>query len=435
MRHDRGGTVMKTGKVGRVNVIRQQILLPGEIMKPRIRGTVRLTPLRERESIRIHARLDAFMTPVRWLWEDLPLYLANQTGTPTPKTIKTSSSGETSAADYGVGGQGVTKIWKIFKDSVLRIYNEWYKWPEDADITAWPGDGGKAVNLPTAWTRLQQYDLLTSAEATVGTTTKSSKTTFDVRDLAEAQAKFRAAMEEHWLAHERYIPLLKEAWGADGSREVDQVPIRLKGAALGVDPQNLYATDAAGLGSTASLYNFGVDHQFGTVAAPEHCIITYIMLVRFAPVAEDEANPMALLNDTNKPYEDLIGEPGILAAQRPRAVRERDFANSETDTIRGHLPAGWQWRTRWNLIGTRIDIRNSFPIIRTIEGQDRTSLRDATRVGQPFLSQTLGDYIMDLDFMENVDSPIPGARSSLFSGVGSAGRGSAYPYPGPRQVV
>ena len=87
------------------------------------------------------------------------------------------------------------------------------------------------------------------------------------------------------------------------------------------------------------------------------------------------------------------------------------------------------------MIGTRIDIRNSFPIIRTIEGQDRTSLRDATRVGNPFLSQTLGDYIMDLDFMESVDSPIPGARSSLFSGVGSAGRGSAYPYPGPRQVV
>ena len=33
-RYDRGGFVLKTGKIGRMNVLRQQILLPGEVLKP-----------------------------------------------------------------------------------------------------------------------------------------------------------------------------------------------------------------------------------------------------------------------------------------------------------------------------------------------------------------------------------------------------------------
>ena len=75
MKYDRGGTVIKTGKIGRVNILRQQILLPGETVKPALNGPVRLTALRERESLKIHARLEAFVQPIRWLWDDLPAYL------------------------------------------------------------------------------------------------------------------------------------------------------------------------------------------------------------------------------------------------------------------------------------------------------------------------------------------------------------------------
>ena len=65
--YDRGGTVLKTGKIGRVNILRQQLLLPGERLRASVKGGVRLTTLREPESVGIHARVDAFVQPVRWL--------------------------------------------------------------------------------------------------------------------------------------------------------------------------------------------------------------------------------------------------------------------------------------------------------------------------------------------------------------------------------
>ena len=62
--YDRGGKVLKTGKIGRVNILRQQMLLPGERLRASVNGGVRLTTLREPESVSIHARVDGFVSAV-----------------------------------------------------------------------------------------------------------------------------------------------------------------------------------------------------------------------------------------------------------------------------------------------------------------------------------------------------------------------------------
>ena len=434
MMFDRGGQALKTGKIGRVNCVRQQLLLPGERLNSSVSGSVRLTPLRERESIRIHARIDAFVQPVRWLWPGLAAYLRDgqQDATvATWPTVSIPTHPGYSMSDLGIGGDedGIDYL-SVFKLAPMRVFNEWYRWPEDADITDWEVDGPKAVNLPHSFTRMQAYDGLVAADTQVA----AASNTMDVRDLSELQARFRQAMQQEWIAHDRYVDLLQQVWRAQGSREVDKVPLRLAGAEIGVNPRDMYATDGDSLGSSMALYNFTVNHRFGRYVAPEHSIVTYMFVMRFSPVAEDEGNPMALVSDRD--WASLNGEPQILASQRPQPVRERNISGRGTTTVLGYLPAGWHWRARWNCVGKRIDAQNTFPILRSIRGETAKSLRDATRIGEPFLSSRLGDYYCDLMFNETVDSPISGPRSSVFAGSGKEeGGGSAYPYPSPGHVV
>ena len=75
MTDQRGGVVLKTGKIGRTNVLRQQLMMPGETITSQINGRVMLEGLRERESLRINAHLGVFMTPVRWVESNWTAYL------------------------------------------------------------------------------------------------------------------------------------------------------------------------------------------------------------------------------------------------------------------------------------------------------------------------------------------------------------------------
>lgn len=439
--YDRGGMVLKTGKIGRVNVLRQQLLLPGESIRPRVNGTVEMTGLRERESVRVHARMDAFVQPVRWLQESWPDYIKE--GPSTSRTLPThtvsaapSMDDAPVASDFGIGGDTEMAIWTPFFDAPLRIYNEYWKWPEDPDATDWKRDGLKAVNLAHSWTRMQQFDgPMTGDTAMVTEAAAGGRERFDIRALAELQERYRQAIEADWMAHDRYIELLGELWGANGDREVDKVPLRLDGASVGVDPYNQYATDGPSQGQVMAFYNFGVGHHFGTVSMAEHAILTYVMCVRFSPVAEDEINPLVQVH--GRSWADIVGEPGMLGQSRPEAVTGRDITGHAmlNQTI-GYLPAGWRWRTRWNCIGTRVDERNSFPVLRSLTSiATEQQHRDPTRIGEVFATASLGDYKVNLDFDERSSSPIPGPLSSLYTGTDEEGRGSTYPYPSPRRVI
>lgn len=428
-RYDRGGVTMKTGRIGKLQVVRQQILAPGERINMDMRGACRLAPLRERESIRIHVRLDAFATPVRWLWPDITDWLKEG-----PATTKVWPTATVTPDQFGIGGSGgPKKVLKPFVDAPIRIFNEWYKWPEDNDQLGWPDEGPICVSLAHSWSRLHDSAGGGGLDSELTTSQAGSREKFDLRELAELEARFRHTQDEEWVIHGRYVDLLRQVWNSrGGSREVDQVPLRLRGAEAGVDPQNISAFDSDGLGSNASLYRFGIDHRV-SFSAPEHFIVSVMLLVRFTSVAENEISPLAGADDRG--WAELAGEPGQLAALRPQEVKDRNFSATSGSDVRGYLPSGWEWRARWNTVGARIDDRDSFPLYRDLGGVTAGRLRDASRIGQPFLSSSLGDYMIDLEHRDIVMSPIPGPKSSIYAGGGRRVEGSDYPYPGPRRVV
>ena len=144
-----GGDINTTGKIGMMNVIRQEWMLPGTFCNPTINGFCRLSPMREQKTSRIHAHLEAFVTPVRWLWTDFPNYLVQ--GKDTDLTPPTT---DIYLDDYGIGAYNEVSVYQWFKDAPLRVYNEYIKWPENEDITAIDRSQEVAVALPAYHTCL-----------------------------------------------------------------------------------------------------------------------------------------------------------------------------------------------------------------------------------------------------------------------------------------
>lgn len=402
----RGGTTLKTGKIGRVNCLRQQMMMPGERMNVSMKGKIRLESLRERDAMRINAHLATFMIPLRWLWSQYPDYVKE--GPDTAITPPTELA--TDASSLGVGSffspysEG---FYTFFRQAVLRIYNEWYKWPEDADATTWNIDGNKAVPLSKAWSRCR-YQALPDAAADYQV---ASGSVVDVTELAEKQARFRSAMKRDVLSFNRWIELVKDTYKGDGSREVDQVPIMLDQTEVGVSPRDLPATDGASLGQWQSLYDFDVDHQIRGIVAPEHCIITTMLTVRFPAITEG-VHPLATDRLT---WHELTADPEWFSAAKPVTVSTKDLLATSTDTTLGYLPAGWQWRTDHDVIGQRIYNKNSFPYMN--QPTTQAEAKDATRVKDAFRSQTLGDYYCDLYFDEQSTQPIGDSMDSYMSGM------------------
>ena len=409
----RGGTTLTTGKIGRVKCIRQQLLMPNERMDVGISGRIRLESLRERDVMRINAHLACFMTPLRWLWSEYPDYVKEG-----PATIKTPPSMQPADHDwskYGAGtygGTGVSgkNLFEPFADNYLRVYNEWYKHPEDADITDndIDQDGEKAVPLSAPWSRCR-YDVDPSA---VQDYTVSSTTSFDVRELAEVEARFKSAMKRDVLSYNRWMELVKETWRGDGSREVDQVPIMLDQTEIGVNPRDLPATDGASLGQWQSLYDFNVNHSIQGIVAPEHCIVSYFLTIRFPAITESH-HPLAY----NQPLDwfELTADPEWISQQEPVEVLTQDVFATNTSTSLGYLPAGWQWRTGHDVIGKNIYDRDSFPYMD--QPTTQAEAKDATRIKNAFRSQALGDYSVDLYFNEDSNQPIGTSMDSYLSGM------------------
>lgn len=419
MKVKRGGHTLKTGKIGRTNVLRQQMLAPGETMNVNIAGQVKLESLRERDSLRIHAHLGCFMTPVRWLWSGWPdMIKEGPEGATRPPTTDINS-----LSPYGIGGGYVSTalpVQKYWLDAPLRVYNEWYKHPEAADATAWEDDGLPAVPLSNSWSRCRWQDgPMDSNEEYLSTVGDN----FSVQDLARMQGQFKSAMQRDVFSYRRYMELLDMMYGADGSREVDQVPIMVDQIEVGVNPREVPATDGPSLGQWQSIFDFGVSHGIKGISFPEHVIVTYVLTVRFASITERK-HPLC---SPGLSWQSLVLDQDMLSQGGQVVARANDFFLTNDTTEFGYLAFGWQWREGFDVIGERIDARDTFPYMKV----PTTSLeaKDATRINPAFRSQALGDYVADLYFTEDVFSPIHGATETLYAGANEHFKGSNADYP------
>ena len=389
----RGGFVMRSGEIGYPMILRQQILMPGETMRTYVEGSVRLEALRERDTSRIHARLDSFLQPIRWHYSDISdMIKEGPTSTKRP---------DRAAIGHQCGVGQVATAHEFLRDTCISIYNNHFKWPEANDVTTWPANGHPAVPLSMPWNRLRDSDVDDDDFTKVSVDTTDDD--FDIRDIAAMQAQFRNAISNDFLNFDRFLEICNARFGARGSREVDQVPMHVDQVELGVRPYDYPATDGASLGQFASLYDFNVDHDCGMVTAHEPMVLTQVLTLRFASITESDCNYQAIARD----WFGIVGDPHVLSEQPLQAVQSRDLFGVSTQTVQGYLPAGWQWRTEWNHIGPAIDARNSFPFYRDLA----TKNRDASTVTNSFRSTSLGDYVVRLYFHQQSLLPLDGGEA------------------------
>jgi hypothetical protein len=152
-----------------------------------------------------------------------------------------------------------------------------------------------------------------------------------------------------------------------------------------------------------------------------------MMAIRFNSVADTDGNPFAQLVAGDVPWAEHVGDNEILGSMDPELVDRRYVVNAGTSGNLGYLPAGWRWRYGWNLVGTRIDNRDTFPIY---DGSSYGHFRDATSVHSAFRSTSLGDYRVNLNFKEQSYSGMPGALSSYYVGEKGKKDGREFITPG-----
>ena len=408
MRFPRGGHTLKPGKIGHVNCVRQTMMMPGEVMDVEINGKVRLETLRERDVMRINAQHSTFITPIRWLWSDWPDYVKQgpDTGLSPPQ-----ATGNVKDV-FGVGANSVGgNFWQWYITALTKVHAEWFKWPEDPDwsYSASPGQehGPPAVPLQKTWSRCRyQVDPDSTTDYSV-----PSATQFDVRDLAEFQAKFRSAMKRDVFSYERWMELIQETWKGKGSPEVDQVPRLVDNVSIGVNPREMPATDGPSFGTWQSMFDFNISHRIPNIVAPEHCILTHVLTIRFAGTLES-IHPLA---QTNLDWYELTGDPEFLAAASPVEVEHKELFGGISTTSMGYLPAGWQWRADHDVIGEKVDIRDSFPYMK--QPTTKEEAKDASRVKNAFSNQALDDYLADIFYKENSSLPIGDSMDSYMAGM------------------
>lgn len=432
MKNNRGGKSLKVGDIGRLSVLRQHLMLPGETLNASIKGNVRLSGLRQQTSVYLHAQIEAFAAPLRWYFSGFPDYLKEGIKTATTIPVLTGTDWTASPAKTSNLGIGRTThdIAKWWAQHPINVWNEWYRWPEDAKVSvssppiAFFADQGKeCVNLESALTRLHDapsFDAATERDV-------PAVTVLDVRALADFQAKFHQAAVTDWTSQERYNAFMRDVYGAAGNNEVDQVPIRLKkGAELGVQPRDMYATDGASLGELMSINNFQVDHKWDSFQAKEHMIVCYVMVLRFAPIADTGVSPHAY--PTVFDYETMQGDPAIMAAQPPVAVTIRELASGDGTAI-GFLPHGWQWREGFNHVDEVVNDLQNFPLL-NVATVTATGFRDASKILAAFRSTALRHWFGDLDFNCNIKSRIPPSGKSIVAGSGRSGPKGNHPTGG-----
>ena len=411
--YDRSGGNLTALKLGYVRCLRQEWLTAGEVYNGNLSGHLDMASLREPISTDVRCDLFVAWTPLRFLWDGWIDYLRE--GMDTNRTIPTMDGTNVCGPALGIGEQK-QQFRTLFRDNYLKVYNWFFKWPDDPDAT-WPGStvqsaindkltwGLKAVNLPNSVTRLK-------ASQDVGTDDYEQSTAgnkFDIRDLTELRARFKSEQTRDWLASDRYAEIMDEIFHVSVGEDPEERPWEVDHHTAWLRGANIYATDSESLGDRAGVMGIDIDHNVD-FAAPEHGLLAWFITLRCPPLFDTEYNPMSGNQITD--WAEITGEPELLKAAKPvRIAAQKYLEGSSTTKHFGWEPAAQHFRQGWNVVDPIFKERRSFP---TMTASDST--RYHPRMDRIFNTLALGHFWGYLNFRQPCSNPIPEPMHSVMAG-------------------
>lgn len=420
--YDRSGRSLTGIKAGRWKCLRQQLMHTGERMQPGVVGEVRFGALREQIQIPLHCTYLFVWTPMRYLWNGWVQYVKDgYDGTTSPPTEQLNIH-----ECLGIGGSGAGNltIYKFWRQNYLRIYNWHMKWPTDSDATTIQNAGLdarkyglKAVQLEHALSRAMK-DTLTAADYTITTAQSGSREKFTLRDIALLQGRLRTETDRMWFGENRYREILQRIWDVSGVHDAEEVPTVIHDERRMMTGEDLWATDGDSLGQVAGIMQWPVNHWLPfPFTAPEGGILSEWICVRAEPIFSSQHTPFMRPLGSDHDYATLTADEEILGKMAPQDLlgTRYDAHGSNSDNF-GKVPAGQHWRTGWDNIATEITERESYPLWDRDSGRS-TKYHYAHSIDDAFISQHLGNAIVNVRHVQLSDSKVPLPMQSVMAGT------------------
>lgn len=406
-------------KLGRWQCLRQELLHPGERIRPGINGFIRLGALRQQLIQPVHVTLFVAATPVRWFEQNIVDMVKDG-----PKSVDTFTDASV-AGNWDSLGLGFlhTNPPRFFQRNWNAVYNWHLKWPEDADRSLDAGPlseteqqwGPQAVNLESGATRVLNADLVTAGDKEFETEASGAREKFDIAQLAQFMAELRGVREREWTARDRYREILQDIYNARGDRgETEQIPIVLDEVRQSLQAEEIWATDGGNLGAIAGVMqgtvDYSMDYEF---VAPEHTILSYWMALRLPPVWDRGKSPWC--DHDTFTWAERVADPTVLANQEPQQRTARYYVGNQSANV-GYEPSGHMWRYGWSCVDQVVTNLGNYLFHMGLPAT-ADILRKHPNVGAAFVSQAIGDGLFSLDFQQTSESNVPLPMSGVMAGT------------------
>ena len=438
--YQRGGRNIGALRVGRWQCLRQLFMHPGEVIDPVVAGWIEMEPLRDKAYLPLHLTMATFWTPMSYVyrgnasasdknmeaWPDLVKKFPNITET---KVIRYQRSNADGVMGLGFNPSAPAQsssvrggVWEPFFRNFNRIRNWWMRNPRDTEI----GDmdflpdaescayGPVATALPNQFSEaLKWADRLTTAEKTVGI----SSGKLALPDLAVAQRKLRMYEDREWLAHDRYIELLRTMFpGSNASEHIEQRPYLVDLEKEWMAGMTIRASDGSQLGQQGGVMNFQIDHRPGAFGADDYGIYSIWFVLRWPPIWRYMRDPMSHSAGTS--LQTLIGDPDFVATQEPeRRHYASEYGIQSVVNGQDMAPYGDDWRHGYDVIHDKLYTKGTIPHFGNLANDNRYARHLATDNFNPFSVQQYGDGQFSIYCALPSQSRIPAPMTSVMAGA------------------
>lgn len=408
---------MQAGDIGRLQCLTIVPVTAGESLEINFGGVFRLASLRRNLILDAVVDLFCFYQPHRHVygtsWTDFIKQGQDETVT------LSNGPAQTAAAYLGFRsiGSGNYPLWVTTMYN--RVWNEYFRAPTDtAGILAdsfldgtVKGEkfGQLCARLPTPWSTAIEGEPV-AADRQV-----ASINELDLVDLAKIKARYKTEIQRSFFAT-RYREIIAEQWGGKANTDAEDRPTLIMHQKHSLSGFDVDGTDDANLGSfsgrSAGVMRLNVPMRY----FPEHGAVGLYALIRFPTIFQTEA-PF-LCNTPNPTYEQLAGDPDIVAAQGPEKMEPNKFFASTATTDFGSGPFGQWYRNHPNYCHSIYGGIAGFPFLGNIPG----SATAARYIGNDeyvpvFSTSQLGQWQAHCHAAILSKSPVPTASSSIFAGT------------------
>jgi len=352
------------GNIGGLQTLAVYPTLPGDSFEFNAKMQFKFSPMVRSLAQDAIIDLFAFWVPHRQIYTNWADWLKGGYDEGVTLGSLTLSTGSMSVTGRHYQGSVTIPTWALAGYS--RIYNRYFKVPQDADIaddyllTASSAErlGGVACAYPKAIWNTGVVDNLASADRDYTVT----GSVVDLPDFALQQARLETELNRDWFSV-RYQDLLKNTWGGDANIDADQRPELIMRNTSWLSGWDVESTDQASVGSytgrAAGIGEITIPRKF----IPEHGAIWIMALVRFPPVCTDECH--FLTTRPEPTYAELAGDPVIIENSEPIELQANDFFGDGGSTALNRIPYGQWYRTQPHFVHQNFVELTGHPFITT----------------------------------------------------------------------